>query len=59
MKENSYVTTYKYLEVKVKPGIPPLLTKVIRKILNPVFSVVIKILGPVLGFGRVKDNVYM
>lgn len=58
MKENSYVTTYKYLEVKVKPGIPPLLIKIIRKLMNPLFSVVIKILGPALGFGRVKNNVY-
>ena len=58
MKENSHVTTYKYLDVKVKPGIPPLLTKLLRKLLGPMSPVLFKILGPALGFGRVRNNIY-
>jgi len=58
MNENSHVTTYKYLEVKVKPGIPPLLIKLFRKLLSPISSVLFKILGPALGFGRVRNNIY-
>ena len=58
MQKNSYVTSYKYLKVKVKPTLPPLLIKLFRKLLGPISSVIFKILGPALGFGRVRNNIY-
>jgi len=58
MQKNSYVTSYKYLKVKVKPTLPPLLIKILRKLLGPTSSVIFKILGPALGFGRVRNNIY-
>ena len=58
MQKNSYVVSHKYLQVKVKTKVPPLLIKLFRKTMNPLFSVLIKIIGPALGFGRVENNIY-
>ncbi len=57
MGKKEYITTPIYLDLKVHPVAPAPLVKFGRKSLPYVGSVLIKVLGPILGYGIVKNNV--
>jgi len=57
MKSESYATNYNYLNVKVKPRYPKFLHKIVLYLMEHASLPVVKILGPILGFGISKGGV--
>jgi len=59
MKDFSHVTDLNYLEIEVKRELPSFIIKLARKVTKYVMPVLLKILAPVMGFGRVLNNVFV
>ena len=57
MDKKAQATDHLELALTVRPTAPPPLVKLARKAIKHVGPVLIKLLGPLLGFGLVKNNV--